>query len=137
MSRQGPKRYFSLQLSAALRGTRLLSLPQKGKYLNAQGIFHRLNFLLYSFALTYLHRGLGNHIKSLICTYATYLLSLSGTLKESLKLGEQLVLSYLFILAARLHQLKLPLAQCPEKTAWVLWHLDLLKGRRMPCHLIS
>lgn len=42
MNRQGPKRYLSLQLPAALRGTQLLSLFPKGKYLNAQGL---LNFL--------------------------------------------------------------------------------------------
>lgn len=58
----------------------------------------------------YLQKGLGNHMKSPICAYATYPLSLSGTLKGTFKLGEEFVLSHLFILAARLHQLKLPLA---------------------------
>jgi len=58
----------------------------------------------------YLQRELGNHIKSLIYIYATYPLSLSGTLKGTFKLGEEFVLSYLFILAAKLDQLKLPLA---------------------------
>ena len=100
---------------------------EMSKCLGTLSIFQKLKFLLYSFARMYLQRELGNHIKSLIYIYATYPLSLSGTLKGTFKLGEEFVLSYLFILAAKLDQLKLPLAWSTEKTAWAFRHLDLLE----------
>lgn len=112
-----------LFLTTALRGLWLLSLfPTKGKCLNAQEILFSNDFFIskndffsslsFSFAPLhlYLQRGLGNHIKSLICTYTAYS-HLRGTLKESFKLGGEFVLSYLFLLAARLHQVKLPLTR--------------------------
>lgn len=57
-------------------------------------------------------------------------MSLSRTLKGTFKLGEEFVLSYLFILAARLHQLKLPLARSSDKTAWAFRHLDPPEERK-------
>lgn len=102
-----------LFLTTALRGLWLLSLfPTKGKCLNAQEILDFFSSLSFSFTPLhlYLQRGLGNHIKSLICTYTAYS-HLCGTLKESFKLGGEFVLSYLFLLAARIHQVKLPLTR--------------------------
>lgn len=90
-----------LFLTTALRGLWLLSFPTKEVRLNAQKLLEFFSSL--SFSITPLHlclqRGPGNHIESLICTYTTYS-RLCETLKESFKLGEEFVLSYLFILAA-------------------------------------
>lgn len=119
--------FLTAALSSSERLTASFPLPKREMYkcLGTPWMFWLLKFLLYSFILTYLQRGLGNHIKSLICTYTTYPLSLSGTLKGTLKWGEEFVLSYLFILSAKLHQLKLPLAWSSGKTAWAFRHLDL------------